>query len=237
MKIGIVSDIHGNSVALEVVLKEAGVQGVKHLLILGDLVGYYYHPDTVLRQLKKWPHDMIQGNHERMLKAALSDQDTAQAIKKKYESGIEIALEKLTKEEIEELINLPESKDVEIDNVTFRLFHGAPWDKDEYIYPDSEKDILDRAASEDADFVLLGHTHHPFVYKKDNTVVANVGSVGQARDEGGVACWGIIDTATKKITLIRTPFSSSEIIEEVKKIDPENPYLHEIFSRKKRTVK
>lgn len=236
MKIGIVSDIHGNDIALEAVLKEASIKGVEHLLVLGDLVGYYYRPDKVLRMLKKWPNDMIQGNHERMLKAALGDPGAAQEIKKRYGSGIEIALERLTKEEIEELINLPESKNVVFENVSFNLFHGAPWDGNFYVYPDAEKDILDKAASLDADFVLLGHTHHPLRYEKDGTILLNVGSVGQARDESGAACWGIIDTTSKEATLERTPFSSSVLIKEVKKVDPTVPYLHEIFARKRNVI-
>lgn len=232
MKIGIVSDIHGNSVALEAVLREAEVQGIEHLFILGDLVGYYYHPDTVLKQLKKWPHDMIQGNHERMLGAARKSKHSARKIKEKYGSGIEMALRKIKEKDIQELLDLPKNKRVIIDGVRFALFHGAPWDENAYIYPDTEKEIMDKAASEDVDFVFLGHSHHPFIYKKGNTVVANVGSVGQARDEGGAACWGIVDTTNKKLTLKRTKFSASSIIDEVKKIDPGIPYLHEIFSRR-----
>ena len=68
MKIGVLSDIHGNHIALEAVLTEAVSLDINRLCVLGDMVGYYYHPDRVLEMLKAWPVDVIQGNHERMLR-------------------------------------------------------------------------------------------------------------------------------------------------------------------------
>ena len=62
MKIAIISDIHGNYEALFSVLEKAKKESVEHLLILGDIVGYYYHPDKVLNLLAQWSYDMIKGN-------------------------------------------------------------------------------------------------------------------------------------------------------------------------------
>ena len=64
MKVGIISDIHGNHYALEEVLKVAIREGVEKLLVLGDIVGYYYHPEIVLEMLYKWSYEIIKGNHE-----------------------------------------------------------------------------------------------------------------------------------------------------------------------------
>ncbi len=57
MKIGVLSDIHGNHYALKAVLEEARRCGVEYLFILGDLVGYYYYPDEVLKLLEGWPKE------------------------------------------------------------------------------------------------------------------------------------------------------------------------------------
>ncbi len=59
MKIAVISDIHGNYDALVAVLKKAKTEGVEHLLVLGDIVGYYYHPDKILKALSEWSFDMI----------------------------------------------------------------------------------------------------------------------------------------------------------------------------------
>ena len=42
MKIAVISDIHGNYDALVEVLKDAKSENIDHLLVLGDIVGYYY---------------------------------------------------------------------------------------------------------------------------------------------------------------------------------------------------
>ena len=73
MKIGVISDIHGNSDALAEVLKKAKEENVEHLLVLGDLVGYYYHPDKIMKLLSEWSFDIIKGNHEKILEDLIVD--------------------------------------------------------------------------------------------------------------------------------------------------------------------
>ena len=47
MKIAIISDLHGNHYALEEVLKEARIEKIEKILVLGDIVGYFYNPDKI----------------------------------------------------------------------------------------------------------------------------------------------------------------------------------------------
>ncbi len=232
MKIAVLSDIHGNHLALKLVLDEARILGIERLFILGDIVGYYYHPDAVIELLKDWPKEMIQGNHEGMLKDAEEDFSTADAIRNKYGSGIDFALKKLSKQWIKELTELPSRMTRCIDGLQFELCHGSPWERDHYVYPDTHKDILDKCLISGADFVFLGHTHRPFFYQKDNTSVVNVGSVGQSRDRGSIANWAFVDTDNRTLVFKNTFYDSSSIIEEVKKNDPLLPYLYEFFLRK-----
>ena len=73
MKVAVLSDIHGNYDAFKEVLKKAEQEGVKHLLILGDIVGYYYSPQKILKSLSDWSFDMIKGNHEDILGSLISN--------------------------------------------------------------------------------------------------------------------------------------------------------------------
>src|SRR3989338_3024080 len=165
MKIGVLADIHGNDVALKAVLAEVADAGIDHLLVLGDFVGYYYNPHDVPAQppgIKKT--SMIRGNHETMMGVSQTDKEAKEKIRAKYGSGAALALEKLSAAQAKELLALPTTSRVMLDGVTFLLCHGSPWDTNEYIYPDASEEVLRRCAAEDADFVLLGHTHRPFVY-------------------------------------------------------------------------
>ena len=50
-KIAVLSDIHGNSAALQAVLQEICRWNIEECFILGDLIGYYHRPLEVLRFL------------------------------------------------------------------------------------------------------------------------------------------------------------------------------------------
>lgn len=232
MKIAVISDIHGNHAALAAVLAEAKKTGVEMLFILGDLVGYYYHPDEVLMLLEGWPKEMIRGNHEAMLKEAQNDELSADAIRRKYGSGIGMALRALGREKIDELTGLRQTLTVEFDGVRCALFHGAPWDNTFYVHPDADSSVLERCVVSGTDFVFMGHAHRPFAFQKNSTVVANAGSVGQSRDRGGAASWILANTANRTIVFKNTPYDVSTLIAEAKRIDPALPYLHEILVRK-----
>src|SRR5262245_40721909 len=143
MKIGVLSDIHGNHYALQEVLKAARTEMVDRLLILGDFVGYYYHPEKVLEMLSAWDCLTIKGNHEIILLEVLSNITPESEVRKKYGSGHRLAIEKLSKEQIQSLTDAPEKRRVEIDNVSLLMCHGSPVDANLYLYPDTEKQTLD----------------------------------------------------------------------------------------------
>lgn len=104
MKIGVISDIHGNHYALQEVLKVAKIEGIEKLLVLGDIVGYYYHPEIVLEMLSDWDCEIIKGNHEELLQALYEDKIDGEILKKKYGKGHEEALKKPWREYIEKVV-------------------------------------------------------------------------------------------------------------------------------------
>lgn len=231
MNIGVLSDIHGNHAALRAVLDEAKPLGIEHWLVLGDVVGYYYHADLVLDALAGLSYELIRGNHEEMLGRAFENSSAAQAIKDRYGCGIDLALKKLPKDTLRHLISLPVDKKVVHDGVRFQLCHGAPWDSAAYLYPDSSSRLFDRCLTGESHFVLVGHSHYPFIYANEQGVLANVGSVGQARDKGGVASWAMVSTANRSLVLMRTPYNQTALIAEVEAIDPHLPYLRDVLTR------
>jgi putative phosphoesterase len=231
VKIAILSDIHGNDVALQAVMEELKRLEIEHLFVLGDIVGYYYHPDRILDMLAVWNLDMIKGNHEQLLSQSF-DSKKASELLKKYGSGFEAAKQVLTTEQIQFLLKLPDRKTVIIDDIQFELCHGSPWDRDTYIYPDCRSEELDRCKIDGADFVLMGHTHYPFVTVRKGTVIANVGSVGQARDQGGTSSWALIDTTNRSLVFKKTKFDVSAVALEAKMMDPHLTYLTEVLFRK-----
>ena len=231
MKIGVISDIHGNYDALVEVLKKAKKEDVAHLLILGDIVGYYYHPDKILELLSEWSFDMVKGNHEMIMEDLIANPLLEESIRLKYGSGHQEAINKLTVQQLGFLKSLPETKSLQFDEVSLLMSHGSPWSNDYYIYPDCKKEILLKCDSVAHDFVLIGHSHYAFAIKNTNSILINPGSVGQSRQIGGKASWAIINTINKCFQLVSTDYNIEKLVNEIEEKDPEIKYLTNILKR------
>lgn len=231
MKLAILSDIHGNHYALERVLQRAKKDRVDQLLILGDFVGYYYHPDRVLTMLDDWKYYAIRGNHEDILEGLIAGSLDPEAIRLKYGSGHDRAIKKLSQSQKDFLKELPDQLTLHIDNISVMMVHGSPWEKDFYLYPDCNKEILDRCDYDGIDFILAGHSHYAFCCSNKHSTLINAGSVGQSRNQSGLAQWTIVNTITRTFEMRSTPYDVSELLEEIREIDPENNYLQEVLIR------
>ena len=231
MKVGVISDIHGNHYALEAVLKIAKQEGVEKLLILGDIVGYYYHPEIVLDMLSAWNYEIIKGNHEVILQDLNENKIDPEHLKVKYGSGHEHALKKLSTETLQWLFELPTQKSVKINNVSFHLNHGSPSSLDEYLYPDAPLEKLEKCNSIDHDFVLVGHSHYSFSYRCKHSILINCGSVGQSRENGGIAYWALVNTRNSSFQIKTTLYDTLKLLEDVALFDPKREYLQNILKR------
>lgn len=231
MKIAVLADIHGNAGALRAALIEARKRGVEHLVVLGDLIGYYYAARDVLEQLREWPFVAIRGNHERMFAEALSSDRSMQAYRERYGSALDLAAATLERQDIDWLISLPDRLSVDLDGLALELCHGSPRDPDEYIYPDANAATLEACQIAGPDLVLMGHTHYPMLATGQRPLLLNPGSVGQARDRGGFACWCRIDTKSRVVVQERTPYDTRALIDEARRRDRHLPYLADVLDR------
>lgn len=233
MKIGVLSDIHGNITALNAVIKHAQGLNVDAYFILGDLVGYYPKSGKVVRCIRNLSNTIvIQGNHERLLMEVVDGTTNIEKLNEKYGEGHEIALRELGVNELEWLRSLPVEKDIVVDDISIKLCHGAPGNPNLYLYPDTSQEILNKLCIENLDFIFIGHSHYPFVTSKNNCVLINVGSVGMSKDVGGLASWGVLDTSNRTYIPYRTPYNIDGVISEI--INGENSntdYLVSVLKR------
>ncbi|MFA4884230.1 MAG: metallophosphoesterase family protein [Candidatus Margulisiibacteriota bacterium] len=233
MKIAVLGDIHGNSLALKAVLNEIRNEGIDRLLIAGDLVGYYYHPDEVFVVLSDFDYEMVQGNHDEML-AAHSVWDDRQRAKynSKYGSALKKAAEQLSNEQINVLQALPWRRELVIEGKKIILCHGSPLDRDEYIYPDAPENVFDRSVAQgEYDLVIMGHTHYPLLKKNKGVTFLNPGSVGQPRDGRPGASWAILNTTGLAVEFRLTQYDVGAVAAEARRNDPELPYLSQVLMK------
>lgn len=231
MKIALMGDIHGNHLALRAVLRASATARVDRLLVTGDLVGYYFEPLQVLKLLSGWMCTVVRGNHEEMMSKARSDEAYSAMVESRYGSGIRMALEQLSKTQLDTLCTLPHPLVLSIEGCRILLVHGAPWDLDEYIYPDADQEMLATDFHQEYDLVVMGHTHYPMLRRIGNTTLVNPGSVGQPRDRKPGACWALYDTGDRSVELHREDYDWSVLVRECQIRHPELPYLAEVLRR------
>jgi putative phosphoesterase len=229
--VGLIGDVHGNADALCAVLRAARRACVEQILCTGDLVGYYDQPSLVLALLDSWAVSHVRGNHERMLALARAIPDRCAHFEKSYGSGLRVALETLGTKALDWLEGLPDRQDLELDGRRILLCHGAPWDPDHYIYPDSDAHVWERCEQSGADMIVCGHTHYPLSRQCGRSLLVNPGSVGQPRNRVPGAHWAILDTGRMRVEHHVESYDASAVASRASIANPSLPYLSEVLLR------
>lgn len=214
MKVGVISDIHGNRVALREVL--ADMPTVDNLVCAGDVVGYNpWHADCVDAMRGEpaalpegpWPTapvPTVMGNHDRAVAG-----ETPFTFNGMAQAGVEHARKQLTDEQLSWLAALPEERLLFDDRV--KIVHGHPEDPDHYTYPDEfGPDLLDGEA-----LLIMGHTHHQHHEVYDEGIVLNPGSVGQPRDSNHRAAYAVVDLDERTVEERRVSYDTTAVIDAV----------------------
>ncbi len=206
--IGVIADIHGNLPALKSVLEYMG--DVDLIICAGDLVGYNPYPNEVIQEIKMRKIKCIRGNHDRAVIYNRYDDFNPYA-----EFAARWTRKNLTGANMNFLISLEDSMIIEYQNWCIAVHHGAPFDEDFYIFPeDVSEDLL---KYDNADILILGHTHVPFIKKYEERVIINPGSVGQPRDGDPRASYALIDLENKLYEIKRVDYDIDLVYREIKK--------------------
>jgi len=188
------SDIHGNSVALDSVLIDIESVGVDKIISTGDLVGYGPFPNEVINTFIERRIPSTLGNHD----LATFDMDTLIDLGDTANQSIVITLDIMGAREKDYLTTLPKA----IDFRGLNFVHASPKDNVRgYITNKSENEIKNLFTKFDGEICFIGHTHLLAEYYLENNelrhgplsegvvsldpekrYIINVGSVGQPRD-------------------------------------------------------
>jgi diadenosine tetraphosphatase ApaH/serine/threonine PP2A family protein phosphatase len=218
MKYLILSDVHANLEALEAALAAAG--DCDHALVLGDLVGYGANPNEVIDQIRSLPSaTLIRGNHDKV-GAGL---ETVESFNHLARHAIQWTASTLSADRRAWLADLPAGP-TSIDEIV-EICHGSPFDEDVYIF--DELDVRRAFKSMQRPLCLFGHTHVPAAFRFDAAMqpigpprgerfrltldddaayLVNCGAVGQPRDGDPRAAFGILETDSRTLTVVRVPY-------------------------------
>ncbi|MEA2349806.1 MAG: hypothetical protein QOG86_747 [Thermoleophilaceae bacterium] len=203
MRIGLVSDVHGNLPALRVALDALGEEGYDRLLCPGDLVGYGPFPNECVALLAESGAVCVAGNHDLMALERL-ELPRNQLVRVTNEWTREV----LDADARRYLEGLPLT--VESDGLV--MGHGSLADPTVYVTRERAGAEMTRFAAEDPgrSLLVLGHTHTPLAYgerrgavlegrdgrvsiEPDERLLVNPGSVGQPREWRALVRYAVID--------------------------------------------
>lgn len=172
MKLGIVSDVHGDAVALRQALALLDAQGAQQIVCAGDLVSKGSDATGVVRLLQERAIPTVQGNHD-----ADACADGFILVYKNARDGIEIPYTEALGDEMHlYLSTLPHRLTFAWAGKRLYMTHASTWDQVTVIDTSSERALFERVAVDaDADVVILGHTHLPFLVSIARCLIVNPG--------------------------------------------------------------
>jgi putative phosphoesterase len=212
MRIGIISDIHGNLAALAAVLDDLRPRALDAIYCLGDLVGYAAHPNEVTERIRAEAIPTIMGNYDDGVGFERDECGCA------YTNPVDKALgdqslawtkTTVTADNKAFLRTLVSEIRLEMDGRRVLLVHGSPRRINEYLFEDRPTSSFQRlAASSRADIIVFGHTHKPYTKRVDEVLFVNAGSVGKPKDGDPRACYIVLDPskAATSVEFIRVAY-------------------------------
>lgn len=237
MRLGIISDIHGNLHALNNVLEHMNSVGVDKKVCLGDLVGYGPYPNECIDLVASNFNFIVMGDHDN----AVFDDKEAAAMNPLARQGVDFTKEKITRS------NLDILKGLEYGYLTdgILLVHGSPSAPFGSVRTDDDAVHSFSSPIADFDISFVGHTHIPAIWEKKTiskvafirpqfqksedviskfeytpkeASIVNVGSVGQSRDGDKRATYVIFDTESRLVSIYKIPYSVDRTIAKMQSL-------------------
>lgn len=229
----LISDIHGNHLALKAVLEDIKRRGINNIYCLGDLVGYAPFPDEVVEIIKGETIPTVMGNYDdgvgfdRLICGCDFPDEEARL---RGERSLAWTKAHTTEGNKAFLRGLPKEIRIEVEGYSMLLVHGTPRALNEYLYEDTADPLLEEVVdAAQADILVVGHTHKPFYRVFSGCHLVNAGSVGRPKHCDPKALYCILtvndgidvefvkvsydtDTISKAILLAGLPESFAELI-------------------------
>lgn len=222
MKYAIISDIHANTEALSICLKEIDRLKVDKVICLGDLVDYCAEPNEAIKLIKDRCDVVILGNHdEAQFNYLLSERFSEKAkISSIHTRRV------INPEWIEYFRTLPYSHSEN----ELLFVHASPLNPSAYKYVRDEEAAEQNFAAFDEKICFIGHSHQPLIFESSaegirltedgkldpaKKYVVNIGSVGQPRDRDPRIAFGFFDSSLFEYRQIRTEYDIKSAAEKI----------------------
>jgi putative phosphoesterase len=221
-RVAVITDIHGNLPALQSTLARIDEIGVDATYCGGDLVGYGPHPNEVCALMAERAIPAIYGNYDYAIARELTDCGCAYVTSHDRAIGqlsVDWTLAHTDAASKGFMRELPFDLRFAVGDSAVHLVHGSPRKVDEYLFEDKPARLYERlAAAEEADTLVFGHTHKPWIHDFGGVRFVNCGSVGKPKDGDPRAAFALLeaDGAHLRATIERVEYDAAAVAREVR---------------------
>jgi predicted phosphodiesterase len=180
MRIALISDIHGNYVALTAVLADIQTHQADQVIFLGDAATIGSQPNETLDALKSLGCVCILGNHD----AAVLDPKRAAELQiaSQLHSSLDWCVERMSADDLNFLRSFRPTYELSLDaKLSMLCFHGSPFSNTDLILANTAPKVIDRFfAGQTSAIWTGGHSHIQMLRRHGDKLILNPGSVGSA---------------------------------------------------------
>ena len=224
MRIAIISDIHGNQVALDAVLEDLASQpDVDHLVVAGDLCLNGPCPREVLETVQRLDCPVIQGNVDAEVVTAAPDKG------EKKRSTAAWTREQIGPKGIQYLASLPFSYRIpNRDGSDLLVVHANPLNLEDAIFPNASDSTLEHllgGLDPTIGALAFGHLHIAYTRQWRHLFLVDVGSCGLPRDEDHRASYAILNwqDTVWEAEIRRVVYDVKAVVKQIKTSSMPNP--------------
>jgi putative phosphoesterase len=217
MRVAVISDIHGNKLALDAVLQDLAQQAsIDQIVIAGDLCLNGPYPREVLETLQALQCPVLQGNVD----AEVVTEKVRRGHKK--QSVIAWTRQQIGPDGIQYLATLPFSHLVtNPEGSDLLVVHANPLNQDDAIFPtspDSKLEYLLGKLPPTVGALAFGHYHVAYSRRWHHILLVDVGSCGLPRDEDLRAAYAILTWKDNvwQAEHRRIPYDVARAVEQLK---------------------
>jgi putative phosphoesterase len=176
-RVALISDIHGNAVALEAVLADIG-RGADEIVCLGDVAAGGPQPREALERLRRLGCAVVRGNADDWLLGTMPAERDEDDLR--LREIVEWAREQLINAYVAYLESFVPTIELDLGKSRRMLcFHGSPRANSERLLATTPEEELARLfAGAAADVLAGGHTHLQSSRRLGKSLLVNPGSVG-----------------------------------------------------------
>lgn len=237
MRLAVISDIHGNLTALEIVLADLEAAGGADVTwCLGDLAAFGPRPAECIRRIKALAEanegktfkviggntDRYMVNGERMKRPSAKDEESFKKLAHEWQirdTVLNWSVGQISFEDYEFLKKIRgQELSQKADGYGYVIgYHAVPGDDEPILMPETpDEEARDFLLDREGRLAIGGHIHRQFDREVRGWRIVNVGSVGMPFDVKGQANWGLFtfENGQATLDLRRVPFDVEAVISE-----------------------